>query len=69
MTNKYKIETIEDFLKVPEDRLNDCLEDFKTFIEMIRFMKEVGNGVEMINHFVWIDDNKKDHNMNIQDET
>ena len=37
MDNKeYKIDKITDFLEVPEDRIDDCLAEFATFLEFLR---------------------------------
>ena len=68
MTAKeYTIKTLEDFLTVPEDRLEDCLKEFKSFIEILRPIKDLikatGDtfGVEagaIAEAFVWIDDDK-----------
>lgn len=68
---QYEICTLDDFQKVPEDRLDDCLFEFKTAVNMQRSMSEifkaVGEGLglpsELINgsmpRFVWIDDGER----------
>jgi hypothetical protein len=33
---RYQIANLQDFLKIPQDRLDACLEDFKDYLEMIR---------------------------------
>jgi len=60
---EYKIDNIRDFLKVPMDRLDDCLKEFCGFIAMTRssldIMEETGIGeyVDMeIVSFTWVDD-------------
>lgn len=35
-TKRYPIETLQDFLQVPPDRLDDCLADFRDYLELIR---------------------------------
>ena len=69
---QYTIQTVGDFLKVPEDRLDACLEEFKTFLEQGRaFMAfmEMANALagimgadklkNAVKGFVWIDDGEK----------
>lgn len=76
---EYKIETIQDFLKVPEDRIDDCLVEFKEFLEMLRAMYTVAEisaktlGLDCSNEdllrfcaFEWVDDGKRDVEINIE---
>ena len=35
--NEYKIEKLEDFLKVPRNRQETCLHDFSDFLDYLRF--------------------------------
>ena len=66
---QYTIQTVGDFLKVPEDRLDACLEEFKTFLEQGRAFMEMANALagilgadksqNAVKGFVWIDDGEK----------
>ena len=66
---QYTIQTVGDFLKVPEDRLDACLEEFKTFLEQSRsFMKVADTLADLfgadksqnaVKGFTWIDDGEK----------
>ena len=65
MSNEYEIKHVADFLKVPEDRLDACLKEFKTFVELSRahlkvveaVAEELGiNGRGEVQAFTWIDD-------------
>ena len=62
---EYEIININDFLKVPEDRVDACLKEFRTFIALMRahgdLTKSLGEfigvdaGIEC-KRFVWVDD-------------
>lgn len=62
----YEIESIDDFLDIPADRLEDCLADFKVATDTIRPIYETANAVgELLGitespmkqrKFQWIDD-------------
>lgn len=71
MVDIYKIETVADFLKVPEDRLDDCLKEFAAWVviskSMIGFSDSCGAGLEVIG-FTWVDDGKNDITVNIHTE-
>ena len=70
---RYEIRTIADFLKVPEDRLDACLDDFRASAHLMRPMADLveaitedyGEGEKPIGvtvepqSFVWIDDGVK----------
>lgn len=69
---QYRIETVQDFLKVPEDRLPTCLEEFADFLEVIRAIDTmaglVGAKEGGVNYgaFTWVDDGKRGcRNINI----
>jgi hypothetical protein len=73
--NRYQIEHVRDFLSVPEDRIDACLEEFKEYLGMARDMmslvKTFGEvvGEEAtgdVGAFVWIDDGKKDRTVTIK---
>lgn len=57
---KYTIRTIGDFLKVPEDRRELCLREFRVFLDLVQhssaFLAGVGAPVKPVDAFVWIDD-------------
>ena len=51
----YEIRTVEDFLKVPPDRITDCLAEFAEWIEMMRGIQKPYLAYE----FLWVDDGKR----------
>ena len=38
---RYEIEKVQDFLKVPEDRLDACLAEFRDYLEIVRSLSEL----------------------------
>jgi hypothetical protein len=72
----YTIKTVADFLKVPEDRIDECLRDFDSYlhsarrtINLVRLMAEEMGGTipdDEIAYpmFIWIDDGE--HNALIE---
>lgn len=63
MNNKYKIESLGDFLKIPADRIKDCLEELGEHLFAMRQtidnfgVEPTGNEVKT---FTWEDDGKQD---------
>jgi uncharacterized membrane protein len=64
-TKEYEIRTVEDFLAVPADKRDECLRDFKTWMEIKSKTGEIeaelseGLGVPVAirhNVFTWLDD-------------
>lgn len=41
----YEIESLNDFLKIPADRLDDCLADFKVATDMLRPLHDAAKAV------------------------
>lgn len=73
--NKYKIEQANDFLNVPEDKIDDCLEEFKAYLSMVRTIKREQElffkGLyqpRLESGFTWVDDGRKDVTANISVE-
>ncbi len=75
---EYEIKTIDDFLKVPADRIDDCLAEFKTWYEVTQPLESLiievsktlnGGAVEMkFNRgFTWIDDGNKNIGIKLHD--
>tara|TARA_R100000808_G_C2153015_1_gene162832 strand:- start:2352 stop:2609 length:258 start_codon:yes stop_codon:yes gene_type:complete len=73
MSKVSKIENVKDFLKIPDDKIDSCLKDFKAYIgigkELIDMANLLGdmlgtdnpvNEEESLNVFEWIDDGKND---------
>ena len=66
MSKEYDIKTIGDFLKVPADRLEDCLAEFKMACDFVTSTMEVANisvdqlGKSDFHSFTWIDDGKQE---------
>ena len=74
---EYKLEKIEDFLAIPEDRFDDFLVEFKEMIDCARGMKEVTDtmaelvgaqkeGCFSLPHIIWKDDGKRDKAVTIE---
>ena len=72
--NTYRIETVADFLKVPPERQDACLEEFDGFLHTARAVAEMAsivgevvgvNPQTQIGAFVWIDDGKRDRTVTI----
>ena len=69
---RYEISTVDDFLKIPPDRLDDFFADFRAFLEVKRELAAYFEFVfalaeaegesfgDAVNHgpFIWIDDGK-----------
>lgn len=67
MSNEYPITRLEDFLKVPEDKLDACLADFKIWLSLARQSDVVTSMLDALSgmpgwtttfmhSFTWIDD-------------
>jgi hypothetical protein len=66
---QYESQHVDDFLNVPEDRLDDCLDEFRTFLNLHIAQRAVVKGLTKVlmpdvkasttAKFVWIDDGKK----------
>jgi len=67
---RYPINALQDFLEVPPDRLDACLDDFKLYLEMLRPLADLTDFAKFISEaegepidegviygpFIWIDD-------------
>lgn len=65
---RYEIQTLNDFIHVPEDRIDRCLEDFKQALNLARLVETISASVPHpppLNRFVWIDDDKKKITVNL----
>ncbi len=66
MSNEYPIETLADFLTVPEPLIDACLADFKQWLELARNTASITSQVNqalgtadaafLMHSFTWIDD-------------
>lgn len=66
MSNEYPITGLEDFLKVPEDKIDECLADFKNWLSLARqsavitsmldALSGVPGSTTFLHSFTWIDD-------------
>lgn len=66
--DKYEIATVEDFLKVPEDKLSECLKDFASWVGMVRLVRDLGPEIVKLRehgNFVWTDDGKREANIHL----
>ena len=74
---QYEIQTVADFLKIPEDRQADCLSEFADSLDTARTMIEIvkaagiAAGVDTnptFGPFIWIDDGKRDQTVEVRTE-
>ena len=72
---EYVFERIEDLLKVPQDRLPDCLEELAEHLDLVREAVEVarafgkacgGDGSVTLGPFVWVDDGRRHRTVTIR---
>lgn len=68
MSKIYKIETVGDFLKVPSDRIHDCLSELADQLKPVMIgLESLGlnsTGSE-VKTFTWEDDGKRDLNITL----
>ena len=79
MVNKYTIKEVNDFLELPDDRIEDCLKEFKTFIVLAKRQRtvtielakaiQIDADVSTDNTFVWIDDGENNITINFDGKT
>lgn len=55
---RYDINTVDDFLKVPEDRLPLCLQEFLVFLKIIRRAHAIEVVKIQPTTYKWIDDDE-----------
>lgn len=59
-SNRYLIKSLEDFYKIPADKIEDCLKDFAVWLEFGRaldmFQDLIGVKCMEREGFIWIDD-------------
>jgi hypothetical protein len=63
---EYRIEKVQDFLKVPADRMEECLTEFRDFLTTARSIKKMADELgkvigspppeTLVDAFIWIDD-------------
>ncbi len=77
--NEYEIKEVADFLKVPEDRLDDCIDEFKECLKTTRESRAtlktladiVDQDADVITKFcgfIWVDDGKTKQTIEITTE-
>lgn len=68
---EYQLNTFNDFLKVPADRIEQCLEEFKEAVLVAHAANELAKaagdskGAELT-HLVWKDDGKEALTLNVE---
>ena len=57
----YRIETVADFMALPEECIDACLDEFRTFLRIAGPMLDMlgRDDVEFVPAFQWIDDGVK----------
>ena len=65
MNDEYRIETVKDFLAVPEDKRDECLRDFKIWLGSIGVFRTalaelvgIDESFVRTDTFIWLDDGK-----------
>lgn len=70
----YEIKNVGDFLKIPEDRLDDCLKEFPRYLDILRVVVSMANTLSSITGkdegvkdtaFIWVDDGKEEATIRI----
>jgi len=56
MDKEYKIKTMLDFLQVPDDKIDACLEDFKHCLRLWKILPH--DTLKPTGEFTWVDDGK-----------
>lgn len=65
--NEYLIETVNDFRKIPDDRLDDCLKEFGQLLKKIdNYVPPTNRTLYVMPYFKWIDDNKQNISVEIK---
>jgi hypothetical protein len=61
---KYEIRTIEDFQRIPPEKLTHCLEDFGLWLAIVADLRQKFTDMEGVTmdstRFVWSDDDRHD---------
>ena len=62
---KYTLKTVEDFLQIPDDRLDECLREFAIALRYVRAVEAKARDADAkakihMPYFGWIDDGKSD---------
>ena len=68
---KYLLKTVEDFLQIPDDRVDECLREFAVVLRMVNEIEaksqnsiaEVNTGLKvkiLMPYFGWIDNGRSD---------
>ncbi|WP_335953522.1 hypothetical protein [Acinetobacter higginsii] len=60
MSNSYEIRTLSDLLKVPSDRLHDCMAELADAITLFKAERELLEVETDLEFITWHDDNKTD---------
>lgn len=71
MSNQYRIEQLGDFLKVPADRIHDCMKELADHFQALR--QTLDNfGLEAqgdeLKKFTWQDDGKQDLTLKVTND-
>ena len=74
MADKYKIKTVNDFLAIPEDKLEKCLDEFKVAVLATKAMVDLENAIGQVvgvkevvfmPSFTWVDDEANNITINV----
>lgn len=82
MENQYRIETVQDFLKLPAEKIDACLAEFSDALkhakelegrtqELAKMFGKSASGLVKFEGFTWIDDGKteKQYNTSVEIST
>jgi hypothetical protein len=62
MSNQYEIKSLVDFNKIPQDRLDACLAEFKVWLGIANLATIAG---AIASGFTWIDDGETNISINL----
>ena len=62
---EYRIETVNDMLKIPADKVDHFLVDLRNYLNTINHLKTLADEVDTGGGFTWVDDGKHDHKFNV----
>lgn len=65
MSKSYEIRTVADFVKVPADRIDDCLAEFAVALVVGRMAAAISDQIKFP-LFTWHDDGKKEAQINVE---
>lgn len=57
---EYRITNVSDLLNIPPNRVEDCIEDLKSWVAVCNFAKNIPGIDIKTDCFIWVDDKETD---------